>query len=514
MSSDVASVLPEGFTQFSDALSPSETSVSRIMPQPLNVAMSLGDELGKFLVDQAAHSRFKHIDKIGVGSTGFVEEVKDKRTGLLCARKRVDIVSQSRRKEIQAVFANEIKTIGNLQGHQHFVSIVAAYATENDFNLVMQPRASGGDLARFLEVYLSPKGKLSDLERGKMTMTLERVFGCGASGLAFMHQRRIRHRDIKPRNILIHDGAIVYADFGYSRDSSLFEHSATRGPVDAQTKRYSAPEVLLWDERDSKSDVYSLGCVFIEVFFALTWATAALEPGKLFSKEMDRLHTWFAQEEFASRLEFLPKMICCMTLRPPQERVEASQLCCDLLGKTGFACPQCWCQLSAHQKAQSERGIRHISKKATARVDAVKEISMSGKDGNAKPELVKDRTGKIASKHSPAATATKTHVEKVSTNLARSGHSAKLALVKSKQLDSSGIDSGSKEGSDEDGAEDSAEDNDEGVNTVDAHLTESVSSDVAHESNPVINEWIWSVEYARYYGWVADTRGECLVWLY
>jgi serine/threonine protein kinase len=151
-----------------------------------------------------------------------------------------------------------------------FVSIVAAYTTKDDLNLVMQSRANGGDLAIFLEVYLSPKGKPSDSKKEAMTITLERAFGCGASGLAFMHQKRIRHRDMKPHNILIHNCAIVYADFGYSRDSSLFEQCATIGPVDAQTKRYSAREVLLWDERDSRCDVYSLGCVFIEVFFTST----------------------------------------------------------------------------------------------------------------------------------------------------------------------------------------------------------------------------------------------------
>jgi serine/threonine protein kinase len=230
-----------------------------------------------------------HMDQIGSGSTGYVEEVKDRKTGLFYARERIEIMTHSTRKEIQEVFANEVKTIRSLAGHPHFVRVLAAYATEQHFNLVLQPRADEGDLARFLDVYLNPKGKISDSRKVLMAAILEQAFGCLASGLAFMHQQKIRHRDVKPKNILIHKGAVLWADFGYSRDSSLFEHSATKGLVDAQIYRYSAPEVLSWTERDSKADIYSLGCVFLEVFYALAYDKAALEPGKWFSKEMNHL---------------------------------------------------------------------------------------------------------------------------------------------------------------------------------------------------------------------------------
>lgn len=308
-----------------------------------------------FPIDDKTHALYRSVRVIGRGLTGYVEEVLVEDTKSVYARKTVEVDSHDDRTEALKVFANEVKIIRSLTGHPHFVRVIAAYATERHFNLVLQPKADEGDLARFLDVYLNVKGKVSEFHRASSKATLERAFGCLASGLAFMHKNRIRHRDVKPKNILIHAGSVMWADFGYSRDSSLFEHSATKGPVDAQTKRYSAPEVLSWDERDSKADVYSLGCVFIEVFFAISKSKAALESGKYFSHEMDRFHTELAASECSAQLESLPKIICCMTLRPPTERLEADDLCCEILDKEAFSCSQCHLQVSSHRKARQDR---------------------------------------------------------------------------------------------------------------------------------------------------------------
>lgn len=39
------------------------------------------------------------------------------------------------------------------------------------------------------------------------------------SGLAFLHSKRIIHRDVKPTNLLISNGVIKVADFGCSSSS-------------------------------------------------------------------------------------------------------------------------------------------------------------------------------------------------------------------------------------------------------------------------------------------------------
>jgi serine/threonine protein kinase len=104
-----------------------------------------------------------------------------------------------------------------------------------------------------------------------MITVLRQAFGCLLQGLQYMHQRRIRHKDIKPSNILIHHGQVIYTDFGLSFDSSMFENSTTN-EITAMTRRYASPELINGLPRNSSSDVFSLGCVFVEMLAAMTKA--------------------------------------------------------------------------------------------------------------------------------------------------------------------------------------------------------------------------------------------------
>ncbi|KAH9403094.1 hypothetical protein TYRP_015861 [Tyrophagus putrescentiae] len=56
-------------------------------------------------------------------------------------------------------------------------------------------------------------------------------------GLAYIHSMGIVHNDIKPGNILLHNGNVKIADFGKARDL------ANLGLVTEGTRRYTSPEV-------------------------------------------------------------------------------------------------------------------------------------------------------------------------------------------------------------------------------------------------------------------------------
>jgi serine/threonine protein kinase len=93
-------------------------------------------------------------------------------------------------------------------------------------------------------------------------------FLCLSNALAFIHFKGVRHKDIKPRNILVKGEEIVFADFGSSYAFMDDGNSTTEGPSFGHTKMYCAPEVIHQGKRNRSADVFSLGCVFTEL---LVW---------------------------------------------------------------------------------------------------------------------------------------------------------------------------------------------------------------------------------------------------
>jgi serine/threonine protein kinase len=98
---------------------------------------------------------------------------------------------------------------------------------------------------------------------------LRTFFGCLASGLQYLHENKIRHRDIKPDNILVRKHEVFLADFGISLDWEHLSRSTTT-QESGRTLAYCAPEVAsMFQKRNSATDIWSLGCVFVEMLVVL-----------------------------------------------------------------------------------------------------------------------------------------------------------------------------------------------------------------------------------------------------
>ena len=98
-----------------------------------------------------------------------------------------------------------------------------------------------------------------------------------AAGLAYAHQLRIFHRDVKPENILIfEDGRAALGDFGASR----FAKGAQQTVTEAGTLGYMAPEQAYGRGRLT-SDVFSLGLIAYEILTGVlpSWPFEWPPPG-------------------------------------------------------------------------------------------------------------------------------------------------------------------------------------------------------------------------------------------
>ncbi|KAI9724068.1 MAG: hypothetical protein M1812_000786 [Candelaria pacifica] len=226
------------------------------------------------------------VELLGQGGAAYVESVKCGR--ILLARKSMRCSARLKREAC----IQEAKILDKLR-HPHLIQLVGTYVQGNTLSILMYPVADCGSLDVFLEqCYREVRNPLvheyrplhdrSLLIRPLLIRPLDdRMFAlkkfpkCLAMALNFVHENLVKHMDIKPKNILIkkvddsEDFYRVYiADFGISRTYSDDADTKTDGPT-SFTRTYCAPEVAAGEARGRSADIYSLGCVYAEIFTVL-----------------------------------------------------------------------------------------------------------------------------------------------------------------------------------------------------------------------------------------------------
>jgi len=210
---------------------------------------------------------------LGRGSFADVYEVTCQ--GILVARKQIYCTRHMKIEDVK----RELDILKKLS-HKHVVTLLGSYTQNKILGLLLHPVAVC-DLGVFLdELDEEQRSGATELGEGLskladrlglpgslsgMRERLNKVYGCLANAIQYLHDQNVRHKDIKPRNVLLHrnDGLYI-TDFGLSRDTTDSSSSVTNG-IDRGTYLYCAPEVALYEPRGRAADIYSLGCVFLEI---------------------------------------------------------------------------------------------------------------------------------------------------------------------------------------------------------------------------------------------------------
>lgn len=148
-------------------------------------------------------------------------------------------------------FRREARAAANLN-HPNIVAVHDWGAADGIYYMVMEHVA--GQSVREL---LNAQGLLAPAQA---TDVLRQAL----SALEHAHRQGIVHRDVKPENLMVtRDGVVKVADFGLARayaDAQITEAGTVTGTV-----QYLAPEQLVGEPADPRTDLYALGIVAFEL---------------------------------------------------------------------------------------------------------------------------------------------------------------------------------------------------------------------------------------------------------
>jgi serine/threonine-protein kinase len=197
-------------------------------------------------------SRYTIERELGSGAMATVYLAHD-------LKHRRDVAVKVLRPELSALvgverFLNEIDVIAHLQ-HPHILPLFDSGAAD-DLLYYVTPRVEGESLRDRLQ-------RERQLPIDEALQIAKEVAGA----LDYAHRHNVIHRDVKPGNILLHDGHALVADFGIALAVSVAAGDRlTATGLSLGTPGYMSPEQATGERGlDARSDIYSLGAVLYEM---------------------------------------------------------------------------------------------------------------------------------------------------------------------------------------------------------------------------------------------------------
>ena len=215
------------------------------------MALESGTRLGPYAI----------LSPIGAGGMGEVYKATDTRLDRTVAVKVLpELFADS--PERKARFEREAKAISQLN-HPHICTLHDVGEQDGIDYLVME--------------YIEGETLAERLRKGALPLEKALEYGVQiADGLDTAHRVGIVHRDLKPANIIIGKSGVKLVDYGLAKlveepavsegpDAPTRQRDLTRERVVVGTPQYMAPEQVVGESVDARTDIFAFGAVLYEM---------------------------------------------------------------------------------------------------------------------------------------------------------------------------------------------------------------------------------------------------------
>ena len=242
---------------------------------------------------------FEIVKKLGEGSFGKVFKVISKLNKKVYAMKIINLRElKSRNKDSYRLALNESQYLTILT-HPHILKYYTKFTVKDNLYLIVE-NAENGDMQSFIESHRETGIHIPEDE-------LWSIFLQCMQGLAYVHDKGVIHRDIKPGNILMDNNmTIKLGDFGTcaikvnrtnDNENTQYKNARYRQIINDEDMcchgtmignvQYMAKEMMDKDtEYDQKIDVYSMGVTFYEMCFLKNPKESLSYDNMNYSKEL------------------------------------------------------------------------------------------------------------------------------------------------------------------------------------------------------------------------------------
>ena len=197
--------------------------------------------------------QFDIIKTIGKGSFASVLKLKRKEDNQYYALKRVKILEMSPCDRDHAL--NEVRLLASFH-HPNIIEYKECFYTEESHTLdIVMEYAEKGDLS----------STIKEMKKDGLSINenfIWKIFFDICFGLKALHEQKVVHRDLKSANIfLCKDGVAKIGDFNVSKRLKFSPYLLSQ----TGTPYYASPEI--WKEKpyDTRTDIWSLGCIVYEM---------------------------------------------------------------------------------------------------------------------------------------------------------------------------------------------------------------------------------------------------------